>query len=272
MYRILLTAALLSLVFSPSPAAQSRRGTVAQAAPITLLPDATRQPLRVAAPGTSLVVLKEEGAWLQIQFQDPDYGLRTGYVQKRFVTMPDAQRPLDLSVPTPPSEGDPRRQAPVQSGAAPTIAAPSAAVATPRLAGTATQVMVFRKVDYSEIVGQEERSHSARLVLDPVGRTLTFADEGSGETKAVYAKVPYESVTKIVYEQASHRRYTAGVLVSPFLFFTKAKKHWLTLEVKNVPELPQGFLYARLDKDNYRQVLSALRAGTGLTIDERVEN
>jgi hypothetical protein len=60
-------------------------------------------------------------------------------------------------------------------------------------------------------------------------------------------------------------------MVSPLLFFTKAKKHWLTIEFQNVATLPQGFVYAQLDKDNYRQILSALRAGIGRTIEEHIE-
>jgi hypothetical protein len=277
--RIWRLCGVLTLALSGHAYAQNDRAIVLENAPIVLLPEANRAPLATAAKGSSLILVKDEGAWLQVQFQDPRYGLRTGYVEKRFVTVQRAtvqraaEQPLDLSVPAPqPADNRPPSVTPPP----PPTPAPSAATSPvrpsePRPIGTASQTITFRKVDYSVIVGDEERSRSARLVLDPVGRTLVFADEGGGEAKELYAKVPYEAITKIVYEQAAHRRYTAGVLVSPFLFFTKAKKHWLTIEVQNVAEFPQGFLYARLDKDNYRQVLSALRAGTGLTIEEHIE-
>ncbi len=45
----------------------------------------------------------------------------------------------------------------------------------------------------------------------------------------------------------------------------------MTIEFQDVPEYPQGFVYARLDKDNYRRILIALSAGTGIEIEEHVE-
>jgi hypothetical protein len=132
--------------------------------------------------------------------------------------------------------------------------------------------LTFRKVDFYQQQGEDERERDARLVLDPVAKVLIFADEDKGEEKTAYAKIPYANLTKIVYEQSAHRRYGAGVLVSPLLFFTKGKKHWLTIEFKDVADLPQGFVYARLDKDNYRQILSALRAGTSLEVEEHIED
>ena len=76
------------------------RATVLQAAPIMLFPDASREPLRVAAQGTSLVVLGAEGMWYQVQFEDPQFGRRVGYIESRYVRVsPPAMKPLDLSVP-----------------------------------------------------------------------------------------------------------------------------------------------------------------------------
>ena len=46
------------------------RATVAENAPVTLLPDAARTPLRVLPQGTSLIVLKDQGEWLEVQFSD----------------------------------------------------------------------------------------------------------------------------------------------------------------------------------------------------------
>ena len=262
-------AFVVGLCFGVAPAAAQAqdRAIVQVDTPVMLEPGLSgRPPLRVAAKGSTLTLLKNEGAWAQVQFQDPQFGLRTGYVQTKDVRLDLAElRPLDLSVSPAPA---PARLPTAAPASLPAATPPGAAARR----GISMQTMTFRKVDYSEMVGEDERRRSARLVLDPVARTLTFADEDGGEAKAVYASVPYDVITKIVYERAAHRRYTAGVLVNPLLFLTKAKKHWLTLEVKGVPTLPQGFLYARLDKDNYRQVLSALRAGTGLTIEEHEEN
>src|SRR5690348_14258459 len=77
----------LVLAFCVNSRAQARedRAIVLENAPIMLLPDATRTPLRVAAKGTSLVLLENDGEWLQVEFQDPQYGLRFGYIESRFV-------------------------------------------------------------------------------------------------------------------------------------------------------------------------------------------
>lgn len=61
--------------------------TVLANAPILLLPDTTRQPLRIAQAGSQLRVIQQAGEWSTVQFQDPDYGLRTGYVQSRFLRL-----------------------------------------------------------------------------------------------------------------------------------------------------------------------------------------
>jgi hypothetical protein len=56
-------------------------------APIFLLPDATRLPLRIAQAGSQVRVIQQSGEWSNVQFQDPQYGLRTGYMQSRFLTV-----------------------------------------------------------------------------------------------------------------------------------------------------------------------------------------
>ena len=49
------------------------------------------------------------------------------------------------------------------------------------------------------------------------------------------------------------------------------KKHWLTIEFDDVADQPQGYAYARLDKKNYRRIMAALEAATGLEIEESIE-
>src|SRR5688572_7319678 len=103
MMRTILAGFALLLLLLPAPASAQLnevRARVIQEAPLVLLPDAKRIPLRVAAVGTSLVVIADQGEWIQIQFQDPQYGLRTGYVQRRFVEMQTRQVAIDLSVPS----------------------------------------------------------------------------------------------------------------------------------------------------------------------------
>ena len=71
---------LVTLALSGHAYAQNDRAIVLESAPIVLVPDANRTPLAVAAKGSSLILMKDEGAWLQVQFQDPRFGLRTGYI------------------------------------------------------------------------------------------------------------------------------------------------------------------------------------------------
>lgn len=136
----------------------------------------------------------------------------------------------------------------------------------------AADPIIFKKVDVFEMQGDSEKKRDARLELDPEARVLTLADEKWGVAKATYAIIPYSQITKIVYERSAHRRYATGLLVSPFLWFSKGKKHWLTIEFTDVANLPEGYVYVRLDKKNYRRILSALGAATGLEVEQIIES
>ena len=61
------------------------RGVVIEAAPIYLLPDARRTPLRTLAPGIVVRILEETGDWFKVEFRDQQFGPRVGYVQRRHV-------------------------------------------------------------------------------------------------------------------------------------------------------------------------------------------
>jgi len=56
-------------------------------APIYLLPDKSRLPLRIAKLGSQLRVIQQSGDWANVQFQDPQFGLRTGYIERRFIRL-----------------------------------------------------------------------------------------------------------------------------------------------------------------------------------------
>jgi hypothetical protein len=81
--------------------------TVIKEAPIFINPGA-QTPLRVAAVGTTLNVLGEDAGWLQVEFQDPQWGRRVGWIQKESVRIsaPD-QRPMDLSIKNEPPVANP---------------------------------------------------------------------------------------------------------------------------------------------------------------------
>lgn len=71
------------------------------AAPVFVKPDTTMTPLRVAKEGSVLNVIASEGEWYRIEFQDPQWGRKVGYIEKRHVSVQMAvprQEPIDLSI------------------------------------------------------------------------------------------------------------------------------------------------------------------------------
>jgi hypothetical protein len=84
--------------FAQATVAQPQEAVVTAVAPIYVKPGAT-VPLRTAAIGTLLRVMAEDGDWVQVQFNDPQWGLRTGWVQARQLNISRAETtPMDLSV------------------------------------------------------------------------------------------------------------------------------------------------------------------------------
>ena len=77
---------------SAPAAAQDRLAVVTAAAPIYLVPDVRRIPLRTVEVREYLSIRKKEGEWLRVDFQDLQFGLRTGYIQTRFVNLIPVER------------------------------------------------------------------------------------------------------------------------------------------------------------------------------------
>lgn len=131
MVRRLLLFAILSLFATqaaaqvPAPPAQRPMAKAIAITPIYVSapPNLTLGPIRTAAVGTVFLVLGEKGDWVNVQFNDPDYGARVGWVDKKLIAILEnpALKPTDLSVkPDPP----------------PTVSQPAP---TPRGNATATQ-------------------------------------------------------------------------------------------------------------------------------------
>jgi len=99
--RTLAAAIFLAALALASPA-RAQSGDTAVAAvntPVFVAPDATKTPLRVASAGTSFVVLEDAGDWTKVQFQDPQWGRRVGYVATKDLRVHRAAlAPMDLSV------------------------------------------------------------------------------------------------------------------------------------------------------------------------------
>jgi hypothetical protein len=124
MKRSLCSAALLAvLAWSPLAEAQTPQPlappgsvattvTVTEDAPIFLEPGTARDALRVAKQGSVLRLLDRAVAdWCHIEFQDPQYGRRVGYIEAKFVRS-RALDPTDVSITDPAGQIQPPGQIP----------------------------------------------------------------------------------------------------------------------------------------------------------------
>ena len=73
------------LVNPAPPPVDTQIGTITVDAPVYLLPDRARVPLRVLEAGTSVRVLDTIEGWFRIEFRDPQFGTRVGYVESKFL-------------------------------------------------------------------------------------------------------------------------------------------------------------------------------------------
>ena len=117
--RVILSTFVLATVTSVGAFAQQppaappgvrlqQSATVTTEAPIYLLPDDTRKPLRMLAPGTSLVVQRAQDDWLEVSFNDPQFGRRIGWIQQKFVKVSAAKALPPEPVPSQTKPRDPK--------------------------------------------------------------------------------------------------------------------------------------------------------------------
>jgi opacity protein-like surface antigen len=91
------------------------RAVVIADAPIFVLPDDSRVPLQVVKAGTILTATEApDNIWLRVEFQDPQYGRRIGYIQARYVVLAPSdsnrrppENPSTRDAPTPTAPAQP---------------------------------------------------------------------------------------------------------------------------------------------------------------------
>lgn len=101
MQRCLMVGCVLWLAPLALPvSAQVSYVTLVADAPIFVRPEASRTPLVVGKEGSLLRVLADEADWYRVEFDDPQWGRRVGYVRKDDVAVrPEPSRePVDVSV------------------------------------------------------------------------------------------------------------------------------------------------------------------------------
>ena len=147
----------------------------------------------------------------------------------------------------------------------------------PGIAMGAPEALYWEKVDFYFNQNGRGEKVDARLILDPGTRELTVADEKLPQL-ATFATIPYDAIASVTYSYSKHPRWKTGAaLLIPFtifavpFFFMKGKKHWLSITFEDVPDHPEGFVYLRLDKNNYLQIIAAIEGQTGMSVERLVE-
>jgi len=73
--------------------------------------------------------------------------------------------------------------------------------------------------------------------------------------------VKYEAVRGLLYENTEKPRYAASLVVPP-LVFTKAKKHYLTIDYLDPAGTPR-YAIIHLDKSNFQEAVARAESETG---------
>jgi len=130
---------------------------------------------------------------------------------------------------------------------------------------------IFKKVDFFVQEGEEMKEHDAQLIVDARRRLLIFAEEDHADR--FFISIPWDRVTGVTYENSKHARITAGLLIAWPMLFLKGKKHWLTVTFGPAAGgEPGGYAFARMDKDNFQNILAAINGFTGQEVRRIEEN
>lgn len=157
------------------------------AAPVFLLPDATRTPLRTLNPGTQVRIAELRDGWVQVTFNDPVLGQRVGWMERRAVT---------LAKPTLPPEPPPAVGAQAPKPRLDPPATGRSAVVSPRVARRATVLSVRGFGSFSFDKGSAAESLSAVLGSDSI-RSYGGGVQGAGLWHGLFAEVSVERSREI---------------------------------------------------------------------------
>ena len=244
-----LAFALLGVALFAVPSfvgAQVVTGQIIKDAPLLLLPDPKRQPLLIMEAGVLVRVHGRDGNWVNVTVEGSRWGRRTGYVEAHLIRV------------LPPPEEDPPRVTADSTIAPRGTAAPATSVsANARAAAPLVRTSEsFQKSKLATTVEDKTRESDVVVRYDPTA--LIIIDKKSGTAAKTF---PYAEMKSAEYSYAKSPRWKTAILVSPFFLFTSGKKHWF---------LVQGtgeYALLHLDKSNYRLILAAFEARTGLNVE-----
>ena len=127
------------------------------------------------------------------------------------------------------------------------------------LSTSAYAQMTFKKVETRTTFGAAQQGNKGKLIIE--GKQIRFT-KGNG---AEYFTIPTDAVSELFYSRVSGRRIGAAILVTPFLLFSKGRKHYLTITFNDGADLI-GAVEFKLHKSNYRGALRTAEQVTGLTM------
>ena len=117
----------------------------------------------------------------------------------------------------------------------------------------------FKKVQTRTTFGAAQQGNKGKLVID--GKQIRFMKNSGAE----YFTIPTGAVSELFYSRVSGRRIGAAILITPFLLFSKGRKHYLTVTFNDGAELI-GAVEFKLHKSNYRGALRTAEQVTNLTM------
>jgi hypothetical protein len=129
MTRVISSCVVLAAIafFAEPAAAQTAQQmvTLAVDAPVFASPIDNQVPLRVGKQGSILRLLDATPDWARVEFEDPQFGRRVGYVQRKYVQMSAPVPPMNVSVPQAEASPSVAQRPPVTDPASPRAARPT---------------------------------------------------------------------------------------------------------------------------------------------------
>ncbi len=125
----------------------------------------------------------------------------------------------------------------------------------------------FHKIKLLVNTGTKPAETDVTLRLEN-DRVVLTARDGGAELKSL----PYKHIKSAEYSYSKSPRWKSGIgaavavgLFALPIFFMKGKKHWLTVHGEG------DFALLRLDKNNYKIILPAFEARSGVTVETVAE-
>jgi hypothetical protein len=188
--RFAATFTCITLAFS-SGFAQSETVVVVAAAPVRIMPDASRVPLAMLRPGTTLRVEEHEGDWYRVSFRDVRWGWRVGYVQAEHVGVapgpakaPEVLQKAEIARPVVEPDVPAAERADATAAAVPIAPPPSASVPTDaasseHLASASHDTEISRRaISESIAIGRRQHGRTQGLQLADSARQFPAAFGG----------------------------------------------------------------------------------------------